>query len=260
MFGIDQRVLDALVAHRTAALDELARQMGALDKAGVMMLSVAAVVGLVLVITRQWRATIVVAVSVIVARASAIVLKDVFQQRRPPRRLALVHADGWAMPSDHAAFTAAAAVALVLAIDWGSPGQRRLGAVVVGSLTAAVGFLMVYAGVHWFTDVLAGWVIGVVVAGLVDLATRALAPEAAPGHPAPSPERVSEYGTAGPFRILRGLPTMRRTEPHTEGAGRVDPCSPWGSRPGNGRAQVDDLGGGVVAGGDGADRGQDLER
>ena len=31
----------------------------------------------------------------------------------------------------------------------------------------------------------------------------------------------SEYGTAGPFRILRGLPTMRRTEPHTEGAGRV---------------------------------------
>ena len=38
--------------------------------------------------------------------------------------------------------------------------------------------------------------------------------------------RLSEYGTAGPFRILRGLPIMRRTEPHTEGAGRVDPCSP----------------------------------
>jgi hypothetical protein len=37
----------------------------------------------------------------------------------------------------------------------------------------------------------------------------------------------SEYGTVGPFRILRGLPTkLRRTEPHTEGADRVDPCSP----------------------------------
>jgi len=49
------------------------------------------------------------------------------------------------------------------------------------------------------------------------------------GRPGPSAwwrALLSEYGTAGPFRILRGLPTMRRTEPHTEGAGRVDPCSP----------------------------------
>ena len=37
---------------------------------------------------------------------------------------------------------------------------------------------------------------------------------------------ISEYGTAGPFRILRGLSTMVWTEPHTEGAGRVDTCSP----------------------------------
>ena len=56
---------------------------------------------------------------------------------------------------------------------------------------------------------------------------------------------ISEYGTAGPFRILRGLPTMVWTEPHTEGADRVrDPCSPWRASAGNGCPQVDDLGGG----------------
>lgn len=58
----------------------------------------------------------------------------------------------------------------------------------------------------------------------------------------------SEYGTAGPFRILRGLSTMGRTEPHTEGAGRVDTCSPRCACSGNGRAQEHHLGGTARAG------------
>src|SRR5436305_500795 len=129
-----------MVAHRSFTLDRVARLMGALDQGGVTVLSALLLVALVLVVTRQWRATIVVAISVVAARALSLGLKDVFQQRRPPRRLAIVHADGWAFPSDHAAFTAAAAVAFVLAFDWGSTPRRWLGAGVLGGVTAAIGF------------------------------------------------------------------------------------------------------------------------
>jgi undecaprenyl-diphosphatase len=169
VFWIDRRVLEVLAARRVSALDRLASGASRLDKAGIAVLVMVAVIATALVARSQWRAIVTVTLAVLAAQVLATGLKGVIAEPRPPRGLMLVPAQGWAMPSTHAAYSAAAAVALVLAVHWASGGWRWAGAAVLAAAAVTVGFLMVYAGVHWLTDVLFGWALG----GAVGVGTNA---------------------------------------------------------------------------------------
>ncbi len=89
-------------------------------------------------------------------------LKDVFQRDRPPMVLHLAPAINASFPSGHA--TLSATVYLTLGALIAHFAQRRrvrvyaLTAAVI--LTVLVGCSRVYLGVHWPTDVLAGWCVG----------------------------------------------------------------------------------------------------
>ncbi|RJO69819.1 phosphatase PAP2 family protein [Nocardia panacis] len=164
--NVDRDILRFFSGHRTAVLTTVARwgmDIGtgdlAIGLAGLMF------VGLV-VATRWWRAGITIGVSVLVAQASARVLKQIIARPRPPEDLAVVQVGAFSMPSTVAAMTAALAVAVYSVVPW-RVGRRRYAIGLLATGVALIGCAMVYLGAHWPTDVLAGWTVGVVVGIIV---------------------------------------------------------------------------------------------
>ncbi|HKE99773.1 MAG TPA: phosphatase PAP2 family protein [Actinomycetes bacterium] len=92
----------------------------------------------------------------------ARLVKALAERPRPPLAAMAAHADGLAFPSGHA--TQAMAVFGMLTVlvalgRWPWRGKVAFGA---GALliVLVVGFSRLYLGVHWLTDVLAGWALG----------------------------------------------------------------------------------------------------
>ncbi|NEC84934.1 phosphatase PAP2 family protein [Streptomyces sp. SID12501] len=76
---------------------------------------------------------------------------------RPPLTDWKTHASGWAFPSGHTTTAALTAGLLIIAICVRRPRGRAPLVLVIGGWGALVGLTRVYLGVHWFTDVVGGW-------------------------------------------------------------------------------------------------------
>ncbi len=117
---------------------------------------------LALVLRRRRDATIV-ALSTGVAAIVTRVLKETFERARPSGEHELVA--GFSMPSGHATSSAAFGASLVLAAH-GTRAARPVTIIVV-AFAILVGVSRVVLGVHYPTDVIAGWCSGVGVALVV---------------------------------------------------------------------------------------------
>ncbi|OBI80427.1 phosphatase PAP2 family protein [Mycobacterium sp. 1245805.9] len=93
-------------------------------------------------------------------------------RQRPSQPFAAVAADGYSFPSGHATGTAAIMVISAWMITrWlitGWTGRVIVWAVAIGS-ALVIGYSRVYLGVHYVSDVLAGWLLGLAWAGIVML-------------------------------------------------------------------------------------------
>jgi len=158
--SLDQAVLDEMVSLRTPWLTDV---VTVVTHFGDTIVATAITVAVVLTLLRRGRALDAVMVGGAMASGFLLMsgLKLVFGRDRPPVPVRLVEEITHSFPSGHAMMSAilVCVVGAVLA-----RGSGRLRPIVVAGLalwTIAIGLSRVYLAAHWFTDVLAGWALGI---------------------------------------------------------------------------------------------------
>lgn len=121
----------------------------------------------VLISQKHYRTSALWCLAVAISFIVSAGLKQVFDKARPDEIYHLIHASSPAFPSGHALrstvvyILAATIIPLVFKIK---TGQKFVlwGAWLLAFL---IGISRILLGVHWFTDVIAGWVIGLSLCG-----------------------------------------------------------------------------------------------
>jgi undecaprenyl-diphosphatase len=155
----DTTAFDVAEDLRTGWLTGLAKALTELGSAYVVIpLALIAAVGLG--VLKRWAALVVLVAGTLVIMIGPQLIKDWTDRPRPEG--GLVGAGGSSFPSAHAAhavFYTWVAVTLAYSVV---PGVTRRGAAVGAgvAVTALVGLSRVYLGVHWLSDVSAGWALG----------------------------------------------------------------------------------------------------
>jgi membrane-associated phospholipid phosphatase len=161
-FAFDRHIMLGIRgAHPSVGLAYAARDVTALGGAVVLTTIVVLVAGFLLV-QRLWLTALALAVATWSGGRAVDLIKVVVSRARPDLIPHLAEASGYAFPSGHSADSAIVYLTLAaLATQVTGTRATRLylfaGALL---LTGAIGISRVYLGVHWPSDVLAGWSFG----------------------------------------------------------------------------------------------------
>jgi undecaprenyl-diphosphatase len=131
---------------------------------------------------RTWQPLAVLAAAFLGAAGLYDIVKPAVGRARPPAALQVGGPDiGRAFPSGHAtqsiSFYAMLAVVLII---WYAPRHRRVFAVAAALIILVIGASRLYLGVHWLTDVLGGYALGLAWFAVVMIATQRLEARAHP--------------------------------------------------------------------------------
>jgi membrane protein DedA with SNARE-associated domain/membrane-associated phospholipid phosphatase len=144
---------------RTTWLVDVAKVVTALGSSAICW-PLAAIAAAILAARRRWAELAVLVAGMAIVIVGVHVLKDTIDRPRPAS--GLVAASGSSFPSAHAAYATFyvwLAVTIVLRLRTGM--ARGVLVVVAGiALTTLVGLSRVYLGVHYMSDVNAGWALG----------------------------------------------------------------------------------------------------
>ena len=172
----DRRVLDWVLEHRTSAWTTVFRTVTHLGDP-LVVVALTAVVSITLVVARKFHLGVFMVLATSGAAVASSVTKQAIDRGRPPTALWLGHAWGPSFPSGHATQSVACygAIAIIGVVLIRSTAWRALLFVSAASIALMVGTSRIYLAVHWCSDVVCGWAIG-----LLWLATLVLAGWATP--------------------------------------------------------------------------------
>ncbi|MGQ5633462.1 MULTISPECIES: phosphatase PAP2 family protein [unclassified Streptomyces] len=185
----DRGLLSWSVAHRPPVAVAVAR---GLTDTGTGVVPYLLVVLAGLVAGRTVRQRLVAVLLGVLCLAAGQVLRygvmELIARARPPQYDWQTEASGWSFPSGHTTTSALAAGLLITALCVRAPRGRAVLCPLVACWGAGVGLTRVFLGVHWFTDVLGGWLFAAGWLGVLVLAAArwlpATHPDDASGGPA----------------------------------------------------------------------------
>ncbi|MFI7295084.1 phosphatase PAP2 family protein [Streptomyces sp. NPDC050121] len=154
----DADLLSWSVGHRPDVAVAFARGLTATGT-GLVPFALAALAGVIAGRTLRQRALAVALCLACLAGGQALryAVMALVARPRPPLADWETHASGWAFPSGHTTTAALTAGLLIIAVRVRAPRGATLLALIIGGWGALVGLTRVYLGVHWFTDVVGGW-------------------------------------------------------------------------------------------------------
>lgn len=111
---------------------------------------------------RAWRSFWLWTIAIVGGAVLDEILKLAFQRARPGVASEFIHAHSWSFPSGHAmnSLVAYAMLAFLLRSRLAQTRLRTAIAPVAALLIAAIGFSRLYLGVHYLSDVTAGYLAG----------------------------------------------------------------------------------------------------
>lgn len=157
---LDAALLSESIEERTPGLTNLAIVVTTLGSTAAMAVLAVLVGGWC-----WWRGRRADAVLAVGAMAGASLvfrlLKVLLDRARPPVADHLVVETNESLPSGHATMSTVV-VGTIVVLAWAGRGALARAAMVVAAVAwvGAVGATRVYLGVHWVSDVLAGWAVG----------------------------------------------------------------------------------------------------
>lgn len=159
---VDSRVATFVASHRLDWLVAIMRVVTWLGSSVVIIPFDLIIGGYFLVRRRTLQPLILMTAALAGAGGLYGIVKPVVGRARPPAFLQVGPPDtSWSFPSGHAtqsiSFYGMLAVVLIL---WYAPNRRRLFALAAALVTLVVGSSRLYLGVHWLTDVLGGYALG----------------------------------------------------------------------------------------------------
>lgn len=166
--GLDREVAEAVLGWRSEPLDWFFWLFTLLGN-GMVLAALASAVVIVLVLWGAWSRALLMGAAMLAGQGLSSLLKAGIGRERPPEELMLIEPPHSAsLPSGHAMLTMVffTVLLVVLANAGRTQGEtrgawRRMPLVVgLATLVAVIGFSRIYLGVHWTTDVLAGWCVG----------------------------------------------------------------------------------------------------
>lgn len=179
---VDELVLKALRANADGTdpigprwLERAVVNISALGSGPVVLVIVLISVGFLILGGRR-RLALLIALCAGGTGVVMLALKELFDRGRPEIVQAMQAVPGQAFPSGHAMISAAlySTLGVLLARALGHRRLQLYTMAVAAALAFLIGATRVYMGVHYPTDVLAGWTVGLAWALLCGLVARAL--------------------------------------------------------------------------------------
>lgn len=156
-------------------IEEAVRDVTALG--GTTLVVIVTLVGvLAFAFHRRYRHALVLAATVLLGTLSSNLTKAFFERPRPDLVPHEVFVYSGSFPSGHSTMAATTYLTLAMLVSSIEPRRRTKALVysLAGVVLVGVGFSRVYLGVHWPSDVLAGWCLGAAWALAAWLALRVL--------------------------------------------------------------------------------------
>jgi undecaprenyl-diphosphatase len=158
--ALDVAAVDSLRTHAIGWLTTIAEGVTELGSTDAILVATAGA-AVFLAARRHWRGAVAVSLSVLATQAVVSIGKALMSRPRPEEHAAGIDPAGFSFPSGHSA--SAVALYVMLAVIAGSALRKRASApvwaIAIG-LVAMIGLSRVYLGVHYPTDVIAGWLTG----------------------------------------------------------------------------------------------------